>query len=93
MGNLFCKRKTPMDLDRERMAFGKSLQEKGHTCVVYLESLPVQIRWCGEKVCMGRKKSKWQVEQQENFNKIYAYKYSTYDQSITIQTLFSDDTS
>ncbi len=28
---------------------GKRLEKAGHTCVQYLETYPVQLRWCGEE--------------------------------------------
>ena len=27
--------------------FGKGLQKNGHKCVFYLETLPLQVSWCG----------------------------------------------
>jgi hypothetical protein len=29
----------------------KALQEKGHTCIVSLESYPSQVSWCQEEPC------------------------------------------
>jgi len=34
--------------------FAKSLQEKGHTCVVILESDPVQVDWCQQNICTNQ---------------------------------------
>jgi len=39
----------------EILEFGKELEMKGHTCVIYLESFPVKIRWCNHEQCSLRK--------------------------------------
>jgi len=31
--------------------FAKKLIKQGHKCVVYMESYPVQIGWCGQCIC------------------------------------------
>ncbi len=38
-------------MQEEQMKFGRELTEKGHTCVGYAESYPVQICWCGNEPC------------------------------------------
>jgi hypothetical protein len=40
----------------EQEKFAKKLEKDGHTCIVYYESFPVQIGWCGEKICVNNKK-------------------------------------
>lgn len=39
----------------DRHEFGKKLVKAGHLCVRYLESYPVQIRWCGKTPCCRTK--------------------------------------
>jgi len=42
-------------INDESMKFAEKLINDGHTCVRYLETYPVQIRWCGNTVCTGNK--------------------------------------
>lgn len=37
--------------NNEAYEFGKKLENQGHKCVVYKESYPVQIHWCGKEQC------------------------------------------
>ena len=41
--------------NEESQEFGKKLENEGHTCVLYLETYPVQISWCEQKVCNNLK--------------------------------------
>ena len=35
----------------EQMALADKLEKEGHTCIMDLESYPVQIRWCNKTPC------------------------------------------
>jgi len=43
--------------NQERMEYARSLIDKGHKCVFYMESYPVQIGWCNQNPCIKRKKT------------------------------------
>lgn len=46
------------DMDKrneELMKFAELLQKNGHKCVTFMESFPVQIGWCKQDVCTGKK--------------------------------------
>lgn len=54
MSDFFKHNKDINDLEKrnkDAKEFGKKLENQGHTCVSYLESFPVQIQWCNQKVC------------------------------------------
>jgi hypothetical protein len=36
------------------LAFADELKNKGHCCIQYLESYPVQIRWCQQENCIHK---------------------------------------
>ena len=40
--------------EAEAWKFAKELHNKGHSCVEYLESYPVQIRWCQQEICVKK---------------------------------------
>jgi len=42
--------------NKELHEFGKKLENEGHICVLYLETYPVQISWCKQKVCKNNSK-------------------------------------
>ncbi len=35
-------------------AFGKCLINSGHKCVMYFQTFPRQVDWCGQQVCSWR---------------------------------------
>jgi len=39
--------------NNESLKFADKLKSQGHTCIQYLESYPVQIRWCGQDKCVN----------------------------------------
>lgn len=38
--------------NKEAYEFANSLKEKGHNCIEYLESYPIQIKWCNNEICI-----------------------------------------
>ena len=45
------------DMDKrndEAMNFAKELKDKGHNCIYYMESYPVQIGWCRQNICVNK---------------------------------------
>ena len=53
-----CVRTKTLDDMKERnnraYEFAKELHNKGHRCVEYLESYPVQISWCQQEICVKK---------------------------------------
>lgn len=39
-------------MNNEAIKLGKKLENAGHVCVVYLESYPMQIDYCGQEKCI-----------------------------------------
>ena len=39
-------------IDKENREFGKSLREKGHKCVIFLEMMPTLVKWCEQETCV-----------------------------------------
>ena len=42
------------EIQNERKKFSEELISKGHTCIKYKESMPVQIRWCCQEICTNK---------------------------------------
>lgn len=38
--------------DKENREFGKNLREKGHKCVIFLEMMPLLVKWCEQETCV-----------------------------------------
>lgn len=39
----------------EKMAFIQELQLKGHTCIIIIQTYPVQVDWCEKETCENAK--------------------------------------
>lgn len=41
------------DYDRQKRQeeFVDELKQKGHTCIIYIETYPVSIGWCKQEIC------------------------------------------
>ena len=37
----------------EQLEYAKNLNQKGHTCVMIVETFPPVIRWCEQEKCTG----------------------------------------
>ena len=38
--------------NKENYEFGKFLREKGHKCVIFLEMMPLLVKWCEQETCV-----------------------------------------
>lgn len=47
---------SPEERNQNAIEFGDKLMKDGHTCVMHLESYPVQISWCRENPCVNKSK-------------------------------------
>jgi hypothetical protein len=41
--------------EKENIEFAEQLSAQGHTCIHYLEKIPIQISWCHENPCKNNK--------------------------------------
>lgn len=41
--------------NEKALKYAEKLESEGHTCVEILESYPIQIKWCHQKECVGKK--------------------------------------
>lgn len=61
----WCQKDPCEDIKRRErtLAYHKKQQElaadliiKGHNCVLYLNTYPIEIQWCDQNMCIGKKR-------------------------------------
>ena len=48
-------RENALKTNSKEMSLTKELEEKGHTCISYRETFPIQVSWREQEICKNKK--------------------------------------